>query len=114
MKSHGVLEPGSGPGGGTPRGDFCQPWRGQPAARWNRRATRPNAIRVSVVNDRVDPVSGVAMPWIHTPGLSLLLPMASDVCPPSPAPRTSLKVKIEDPPPSASTAQEMISPLALV
>jgi hypothetical protein len=46
---------GSGPSGGTPRGDFCQPWRGQPAARWNRRASRPNAIRVSAINDRVDP-----------------------------------------------------------
>jgi hypothetical protein len=43
---------GSGPSGGTPRSYFCQPWRGQPAARWNRRATRPNAIRVSVITVR--------------------------------------------------------------
>ena len=35
-----------------------QPRRGQAAARLNRRATSPNAIRVSVINDRVDPVSG--------------------------------------------------------
>ena len=47
---------------------FCQPWRGQPAARWNRRATRPNAMSVSVINDRVDPPSGVALPGLHTPG----------------------------------------------
>ena len=63
------LKPGSGPSGGTPRGDFCQPWRGQADARLNCRATRPNAIRVSVINDRVDPASGVAMPGPHTPGL---------------------------------------------
>jgi len=49
----------------------CQPWRGQPAARWNRRATRPNAIRVSVINDKVDPVSGV----LNTP---LLAPIGAD------------------------------------
>src|SRR5205814_10650366 len=52
---------GSGPSGGTARGDFCQSWRGQAAARWNRRAAAPNAIRVSVINDRVDPVSGTAL-----------------------------------------------------
>src|SRR6516165_2157415 len=68
------LELGSGPGGGTPRGYFCQLWRGQPAARWDRRATRANAIRVSVINDRVDPASGTEALTLHTPGLSLLPP----------------------------------------
>src|SRR5437588_9845688 len=61
------------------------PWRGQAAARWNRRATRPNAIRVSVINDRVDPVSGTWPPTIHMPGLERTSP-AGPVwrCPRSP------------------------------
>ena len=42
------LEPGSGPSSGTPRGDFCQPWRGQAAPRLNRRAATPSAIKVNV------------------------------------------------------------------
>ena len=61
------LESGSGPSGGTPRGDFSR--RGQPAARLNRRAATPNAIRVSVINDRVDPVSGYGRPDLPNPRL---------------------------------------------
>ena len=46
----------------------ASPGRAQPAARLNCRATRPNAKRVSVINDRVDPASGAEMgtaplPW---------------------------------------------------
>src|SRR5204863_6001486 len=68
---------GSGPSGGTPRGDFCQSWHGQAAARWNRRAATPNAIRVSVINDRVDPVSGTgADTSAHVPGALALCPDA--------------------------------------
>ena len=38
-----------------PRGGFCQPWRGEPAARLNHRAARPSAIRVRVFNDKGRP-----------------------------------------------------------
>src|SRR5262249_27473579 len=71
-------EPGSGPSGATPKGDFCQPWRGQPAARWNRRATRPNAIRDSVINDSVDPVSATAPAdsLVHCPGAEKFAPLS--------------------------------------
>jgi len=61
----------------TARGDFCQPWCGQAAARLNRRAARPNAIRVSVINDRVDPVSGTPRASCHRPGLLWLAPNES-------------------------------------
>jgi hypothetical protein len=49
--------------------DFCQSWHGQAAARFNRRAPTPNAIRVSVINDRVDPVSATAPTVVQVPGL---------------------------------------------
>lgn len=69
---------GSGPRGGTARADFCQSWHGQAAARWNRRAATPNAIRVSVINDRVDPVSGtVGDTSAHVPGMFALSPVAN-------------------------------------
>src|SRR5689334_3487468 len=47
--------------------------RGQAAARLNRRAATPNAIRVSVINDRVNPVSGTAVPRpAHDPGVATI------------------------------------------
>jgi hypothetical protein len=49
------LEPGSGPSIGTPRGDFCKPWRDQPAARLNRRAATPNAVKDRDNNAKEDP-----------------------------------------------------------
>src|SRR5215471_10720481 len=66
-----VLESGSGPSGGTPRGYFCQPWRGQAAARWDRRATRPNAVKDRNNNAKEDPASG-AVAVVQLPGVSLL------------------------------------------
>src|SRR5204862_6368448 len=54
------LEPGSRPSGGTPRGDFSQPWRGQAAARLNCRAPTPNAIKDRDNNAKEDPASGTA------------------------------------------------------
>ena len=75
---------GSGPSGETPRGDFCQPWRGQAAARLNRRATRPNAIRDRDINDKVDPASGTVRCRLRSMHLGASLfrsdAIGSDVC----------------------------------
>src|SRR5262249_12661096 len=70
------MEPRSRPSAGRPRGDFCPSWSGQAAARLNCRAATPNAIRVSVINDRVDPVSGTPATVGHTPGWSWVCPNA--------------------------------------
>ena len=57
----------------------------------NRRAATPSAIRVSVIKDRVDPVSGTDVPRPHDPGLSVTIPV------PPPAPGIS-PWSIRDPP----------------
>ena len=61
----------SGPSSGTARGDFCQPWRGQAAARLNRRAATPNAVKDRDNNVTEDPTSGADR--THVPGVSRIL-----------------------------------------
>src|SRR5207253_2363731 len=109
---------GSGPSGGTARGDFCQSWQGQAAARWNRRAATPNAIRVSVINDRVDPVSGtVEDTSAHVPGALALCPNAVVPlrCPKSPGNRLPPPTVLMDPLRApALTDQTVIAPVGPV
>src|SRR6266550_3681877 len=95
-----------------------QPWRGQAAARWNCRAATPNAIRVSVINDRVDPVSGTGEDTsAHVPGALVLCP---DAIVPVSVPRSR---GVWGPPPyvemdplraTATTDQTVIAPVGPV
>jgi len=64
-----------GPSGRTARGDFCQSWRGQAAAHFNRRAARPNAARDRNNNAKVEPASGTDA--LHTPGMPRFIPETS-------------------------------------
>src|SRR5262249_5022285 len=111
------MEPRSGPSAGRPRGDFCPSWSGQAAARLNCRAATPNAIRVSVINDRVDPVSGTPATVAQTPGWSWVCPNA----PPTVTPKsivwlTSFIVLISSTPPKrkTSTFQSLMAPVGPV
>ena len=95
-----------------------QPRHGQAAARWNRRAATPNAIRVSVINDRVDPVSGtVEDTSAHVPGALALCPIA-DVplrCPVSPGDRLPPPTVVMEPLRApALTCQTVIAPVGPV
>ena len=83
MKSHGVFGTWKRAwwGNAKRRFVFCSPWPGQVAGRWNRRVTRPNAIRVSVINDWVDPVSATAPTVVHVPGESKLAPKPVSLAP---------------------------------
>ena len=107
------LEPGSGSSSETARGDFCQPWRGQAAARWNRRATRPNAIKVSVINDRVDPASATWPLTDHVPGSLRLDPPnePKTVDPPSRTKKGELTVNICALPSSSPIATNIPQPV---
>ena len=92
------------------------------AARLNRRATRPNAIRVSVINDWVDPESGTLR--AHVPGASKLRPDSPvpSGCVVEPSSNMAIPTVLNDsiwcpPVPSmidASTVQPMIDPDASV